>query len=280
MSFSVKTNNKLVAIVVPLSLQNQFSEAEIVSISHLLHYLKKYDKFFIAPPGSTISHPAFKKKYFDLKYFGSAEAHSKLLLSTIFYETFIEYEYILIYHLDALVFSDELSDWCRKGYDYIAAPWIKHEDAPYAGLPEFEGKTGNGGFSLRRVESFLKVLNSSKYFTDPDKYWRRFCKNKSAFKQFINLPRKYLMYLPQINNVKKEIKREGIIEDMFWSNRGSHYYPGFNIAPMNEALKFSFECVPRYCYEQNNYELPFGCHAWEKYDKEFWMPYLLTPKNK
>jgi hypothetical protein len=62
---------------------------------------------------------------------------------------------------------------------------------------------------------------------------------------------------------------------MFWANRGSHYYPGFKLAPIEVALKFGFECVPRYCYRLNNNELPFGCHAWEKYDKKFWEPFLL-----
>jgi hypothetical protein len=51
------------------------------------------------------------------------------------------------------------------------------------------------------------------------------------------------------------------------------------IAPLEVALRFAFEANPRICYEMNNYEIPFGCHAWEKYDKEFWLPYLLPNKT-
>lgn len=267
--------NKLVAVVVPLSRNHVFTEAEGISLHHLLHHLGRYDKFFLAPHGSDVSHEHVQNKYFHQKYFGSAEAHSKLLLSRTFYEAFIDYEYILIYHLDALVFSDSLEEWCQKGYDYVAAPWIKHKDAPYAGMPEFEGKIGNGGFSLRRIRSFLQVINSKRYYVDPDDYWRRFCANKSAFSRIVNLPRKHLVRAPFINNARTEIARRIKVEDMFWANRGPHYYEPFSLAPIDVALKFAFECVPRHCYALNNRELPFGCHAWERYDREFWEPFLL-----
>ncbi|GAB6194652.1 DUF5672 family protein [Desulfocastanea catecholica] len=266
---------KLVAIVIPLSNRTELTAAEQISLRHLLHHLGTYDKYFIAPHGLAISHPEVQNKYFDQKYFGSAEAHSKLLLSSLFYKAFKEYKYILIYHLDSLVFSDQLTEWCQQGYDYIAPPWIKHEDAPYAGMTKFEGKVGNGGFSLRRIESFIKVIDSNKYYIDPDKYWQQFCKNRSKLKQLVNLPRKYIKRISKFNNAKKEIDEKITIEDMFWANRGKYYYPEFKIAPIEIALKFAFECVPHYCYEQNGHQLPFGCHAWEKYEKSFWEPFLL-----
>jgi hypothetical protein len=269
---------KLVAVAVPVSKKPFFSPSEKISLHHLLSFLGRYDKFFVAPVGSSVSHPELQNKYFDNKFFGSAEAHSKLLLSSKFYKSFIDYEYILIYHLDALVFSDKLTEWCLKEYDYIAPPWIEHRDAPYFGMPEFEGKIGNGGFSLRRVKNFLKVINSNKYYIDPDEYWRNFCQNKSKFEQIINLPRKYIKQIPIFNNAKTEIIKKIKIEDMFWANRGQYYYPEFKIAPIKVALEFAFECVPRYCYRLNNNQLPFGCHAWEKYDKSFWDPYMLQEK--
>jgi hypothetical protein len=266
---------KMVAIAIPLSSNPDIKAAEQISLRHLLHYLGAYDKYFIVPQGSDFNYPAVKNKYFSPKYFGSAQAHSKLLLSDVFYKSFIEYEYILIYHLDALVFSDQLVEWCQRGYDYIAPPWIKHEKAPYAGMPKFEGKVGNGGFSLRKVDSFLKVINSNKIYIDPKKYWYEICRNKSIIKKILNLPRKYIKYIPYFNNARKEIEEKISIEDMFWANRGEYYYPGFRVAPVEVALKFAFECVPQYCYDQNDRQLPFGCHAWEKYEKSFWEPFLL-----
>jgi len=151
---------KLVAVAVPVSNRVSLTPDEQISLNHLLHFLGAYDKYFVAPEGLEIHHPDLENKYFGLEFFGSAKAHSQLLLSSTFYEAFSDYDYVLIYHLDALVFSDQLTEWCNKGYDYIAPPWIKHDDAPYAGKTNFEGKIGNGGYSLRKVESFLEVINS------------------------------------------------------------------------------------------------------------------------
>jgi len=206
-------------------------------------------------------------------------AHSQLLLSKGFYEAFSDYDYVLIYHLDALVFSDKLTSWCRKGYDYIAPPWIKHDDAPYSGKAEFEGKIGSGGFSLRKVDSFLKVLNSRTLHRDPEDLWTAFARNKSLIHRWLNFPRRYLYRLSKFNNIRIEISRKVKIEDSFWTNRARHYYPEFTLAPIEEALDFAFECVPRHCYEQNDFRLPFGCHAWHAYDREFWTGFLL-PESK
>jgi hypothetical protein len=65
-------------------------------------------------------------------------------------------------------------------------------------------------------------------------------------------------------------------EDYFWSFAATKYDTGFRIASVEEALRFSFEVVPRQCFEMNNRQLPFGCHGWAKYDLEFWKPYLLV----
>jgi hypothetical protein len=53
------------------------------------------------------------------------------------------------------------------------------------------------------------------------------------------------------------------------------YYPRFRLPAVDVALRFAFEASPRVYFALNNYELPFGCHAWERYDKAFWEPYLL-----
>ena len=43
-----------------------------------------------------------------------------------------------------------------------------------------------------------------------------------------------------------------------------------------EALNFSSEILPRYFYELNGNQLPFGCHGWECYVKVFREPCLLN----
>jgi hypothetical protein len=265
---------KKAAVVVPLSNRKEFTSEEQISLGHLSKFLWKYDKYFVVPRGLQIDPSGFDLKRFDDKFFGTLKAHTRLMLSPTFYEAFTEYEYILIYHLDSLVFSDQLLAWCELGFDYIGAPWIKDDGVPYVGPANLENEVGNGGFSLRRVKSFLKVLYSSKYSVAPAKFWEEF----RASPQLKEIPKEFLKsvlkYLKIFNNVRWEISKNRDYEDVFWNRRGSYYYPEFKIAPFEVAIRFAFECAPRLCFKKNNDTLPFGCHAWSKYDREFWEPYL------
>ncbi len=275
------SSKKLVAIAVPLSNRMAFTEDERISLRHLLHYLPGYDRYFIIQEGlAPLKDYGFKLMHFNRQYFGSVQAHRKLLFSKGFYDRFAEYEFILIHHLDALVFSDQLKYWCEKNYDYIAPPWIPHKDAPYAGMSEYEGKVGNGGFSLRRIEGFLGVLKSGRLWRDPAVRIRKVLKSPGhPLRKAISVLKALRNFLPVYNGVRQELDGYSAPEDHFWSNRAIHYNPEFLIAPPEQALKFAFECVPRYCYEKNQNSLPFGCHAWERYDREFWTPFLLSDNH-
>lgn len=267
--------SKLVAIVVALSNRPGLTPSEEISLKHLRHYLGKYDKYIVVPDTLDFRLPDFDAKPFSGRYFGSAEAHKQLLFSTEYYEAFADYEFILTYHLDALVFSDELEAWCECGYDFIGPPWVIHDDAPYVGNEEYEGRVGNGGFSLKRVDSFLKVLNSDRYAIDPEEYWNRYHAGSSLASRIYNFPNKLRMRSHRYNNAKWELARWERSEELFIANRAVHYYPEFKIAPFDAALRFGFECVPEYCYELNGNKLPFGCHAWGRYDRKFWEQYML-----
>ncbi|MCI9396480.1 MAG: hypothetical protein HFI55_06150 [Lachnospiraceae bacterium] len=48
----------------------------------------------------------------------------------------------------------------------------------------------------------------------------------------------------------------------------------FAVAPLETALAFSFEREVRTCFAANHKQLPFGCHAWERYDFQFWKSYM------
>jgi hypothetical protein len=270
-----KKASKLVAVVVPMSNRPELTSDEEISLRHLVHYLDKYDKYFVAPKGLQINFPGFDTKYFDKKFFGSVAAHNKLMLSDTFYKRFNDYRFILNYHLDSLVFSDQLTQWCEMDYDFVGPPWVKNQKAPYTDDPLYEGKVGNGGFSLRKIESFLKVIVSPTYAINPSEYWDQNYAQKPSHIKLVNYHIKIIKRLKFFNNARREISSYGKNEESFWANRAKHYYPQFRIPSVKVALGFAFECVPRYCFEKNNFCLPFGCHAWNKYDREFWEPYLL-----
>lgn len=270
--------SKQVAIVVPVTQREHLTAEEQVSLRHLLQYLAPYPKYFVAPESGGTEHPDFSVKRFSNKFFGSALAHSNLMLSREFYAAFSEYEYILDYHLDSLVFSDRLEQWCATGVDYIGAPWIKSEHSPWVDTP----RVGNGGFSLRKIRSFLNVFDSTVQSEIPRDYWAKYYGDLPLHQRALNLPKKYLKQLSCFNNVSWELKHrraamDGTMpgEELFWSDRAIHYYPGFKVASFDEGLSFAFEVEPRKCFEMNGFKLPFGCHAWARYDREFWEPYLL-----
>ena len=107
-----------------------------------------------------------KKVEFDPAYFESTATYSQLCIKYDFYNVFDEYEYMLIYQLDCYIFTDEIKQWCDKGYDYIGGPIIS-TDCGWDTVKESQkGKqwtpyVGNGGFSLRKISVFKEI-------TDPD----------------------------------------------------------------------------------------------------------------
>jgi hypothetical protein len=266
-----------VAIVVPLSTRPDLSESEKISLQHLEYYLGEYDHYFLAPKSLHRKHERFPVERFKDEYFGSTDAHTHFCLSKDLYRRFSDYNYILMYHLDSLVFNSNLSDWCKLNYDFIGAPWIKGPDLPW--LRE-EG-VGNGGFSLRKVKSFLNLLNSRVPWHNLDEEIKRKGDPK-AINRFYYVKKTSLNIIPGLNNIQRHIEKyikESRHDDRFLYFYAKKYYPGFTTAPVEVALRFAFEGNPKICYELNNREIPFGCHAWEKYDKEFWLPYLLPHKK-
>lgn len=62
-----------------------------------------------------------------------------------------------------------------------------------------------------------------------------------------------------------------IPEDVFWSFHRSEY---FKVPEIEVAIKFAMEEQIERSIKMNNYEMPFGCHAWYKFDLEALKPYL------
>ena len=185
---------KRVAVVVPMHNRDELTRDEQISFQHLIHYLKPYDKYLVVPESLNISLSGCSLKRFGTKYFGSVAANTQLLLSEHFYTSFSEYQYILIYHLDALVFSDQLLAWCDTDLDYIGPPWIHCPDSPWVK----ESRVGNGGLSLRKIGSFLKVFHSGVYWMDPEEYWQKQYAGMPAYLRLWNLPRKFSKRLSRL----------------------------------------------------------------------------------
>jgi Protein of unknown function (DUF5672) len=266
-------STSIVAVVIPYY-KNQLTADEIISFKHLEKFLGAYDKYLLCPKSLQVKKDGFKKVKFDDAYFLSVDTYSKLLLTKHFYQNFRDYKYILIYQLDCLVFSDDLSNWTEYDYDYVGAPLFKSKSDCYRGF----SRVGNGGLSLRNVNSFLNVLNSKRYLTEKVFYFKDILFTPLEDLYNISIIRRLIKRLKVFKNVNKGVRwysdHYTLNEDHFWMDRAKLFYPIFNIAPIDVALRFAFELHPRYCFKKNGYKLPFGCHAWAKWDRKFWERYL------
>lgn len=148
------------AIVIPIY-RNKLEHNELISLQQALKYFREYDIFFLAPEGLKLKNNyGIKYLFFEKEFFESVRSYSRLMLTKDFYSAFSEYEYLLIYQLDAFVFSDGIGRFIDYGYDYIGAPTLEGMYKPYR--EEKVLFTQNGGFSLRRVNAFIKWCEDNK----------------------------------------------------------------------------------------------------------------------
>lgn len=265
-----------VAVVVPVY-REELHPAEELSLRHLETFLGGRDRIFISPSGLRPPRSGYGILHFPAPYFRSIAGYSQLLLSPLFYRAFASYDYLLIYQLDALVFSDSVDRWCRAGYDYLGAPWLEDPADPAKGF----SRVGNGGFSLRRVEACLEVLEAKGPRDDEGTLgsWLRLLRTPLPDVAPQEMGKRLRIVRQATRGASWYARHYTLNEDHFWSDRARLFHPGFRIAPPSVAVDFSFERAPRYCFERNGNRLPFGCHAWERWDPAFWAPHLLTRRE-
>src|ERR1700744_1519211 len=121
---------KKAAVVIPVY-KTQLSAYEKVSLKQCKDILGDHPVIFAKPVSlnidGLISVTGFQSVSFDDHYFESVHGYNELMMAEEFYKSFSDYEYILIYQLDAFVFSDQLDYWCDQDYDYIGAPWLREK---------------------------------------------------------------------------------------------------------------------------------------------------------
>lgn len=263
-------------VILIISHKEVLEPKELISLQQCFKILEGYDIHFICPKGLNINgyklqlgfEPSFH--FIDPKWQRTYAQFNKLKISDLLYKKFHEYEYIMFYEPDAFVFKDELTYWCGLGYDYIGSPLLEGRENALATSDYTTG--GNGGFSLRKISSHLKILNSFKRIKKMKGYFRDY-KKMNWKGQLFHFPSQLFGYLfkNRYNNLLNDFADN---EDEFWGNYVPREFEWFNVAPIPEALKFSMEVQPQRMFEDNNKELPFGCHAWWKYNLEFWKPFI------
>lgn len=256
-------------IVIPIYRHVEGTERR--SLDQCMRILGKHEIVVIHPQSLYLKedlqpYPSIRCMALRNEWFDGVAGYNRMMLSTEFYNLFAAYDYMLIYQLDAYVFSDQLDYWTGHGYDYIGAPWILSDGflQQTFGMAvrwlrrtlhpikwgervhhcHFADKVGNGGFSLRRISKMIEMTRD---------------------------------YAPQIADLEFGVR--GAQEDVFFAIVAGRYAK-IKMPSRKKALGFSWESRPEWCLKQLKH-LPFGCHAWQT-DKyiDFWRPYILESETK
>lgn len=263
---------KEIVIAIPVYKKKPDSD-ETMSLMQCLKVLSRYNFVLVCPHDldtaeyDRIAGKELATERFDKGFFDGIRGYNSLMLSQQFYLRFKEYDYMLIYQLDAWVFSDQLEEWCKKGYDYVGAPWFgdwkTHEDG------EELTDCGNGGLSLRRISKFIEITNPNATAMTRGEICRRY------FKHFKTWGGGIERMLGFKNTIAWHMrKNRHLWEDAYFCRalKGLRYE--LKLPTAEEAALFSFERSSGYLFSITG-KLPFGCHAWRKYEYDtFWKKYI------
>lgn len=266
---------KLVTIIIPIY-KSILEVNELKSLNQCLKVLGDYPVIFVCPYSLDLSNyisifseqgrTAIFEKFND-KYFDGIEGYNQMMLSTNFYRRFEKFKFMLIYQLDAWVFRNEIEYWCQQSYDYVGAPWVIEMKVDGVKKLMFQN-AGNGGFSLRNVKAQIKVLYHFSYVIKPNELIKKYKEGIKGmgYKTRIKDLWKLFMHLTIKNNSFFLFNQNDYFyEDDFWVRCGNNF-KWYRVANVAESMKFSFENYPSFVFEQNNQEIPFGCHAWQKHE--------------
>lgn len=258
-----------VKVVVPLYRWPLPPEEER-ALRNNLEKLSAHPVAVVAPEGLDLStleneYPAVETIRVSDHWLGTRRGirgYNDMMLSGDFYRLFADCRYIFICHTDAWIFRDDLPYWLSKDYDVVAAPWISKPLSRIPPVkaflkawrsltghsrkrrPDLDGRVGNGGLSLRRVDSFIRACVDSS---------EEIARYKSADAEAFN-------------------------EDIFWATVPLHFrYP----AP-DEALRFAIDCKPGLALRRLRnlqIEIPMGAHGYTLPSRlDIWLPVISQTK--
>jgi hypothetical protein len=245
------TSSSSVTICVPVY-KDSLSEQEAKGLRYSLRFFDKDQVRFVAPVTLPTSFyesqfPGVDFLFFPETFFQSERTYSQLLLSLDFYRT-ITSKFLLILQTDALIFSNALGYWIDQDYDYIGAPWAGGIDFAFPALTpnlpaggSIRPSVGNGGLSLRKVSTMVDVLQK---FPVQAEIW----------------------------------KGVGNPEDVFLG-MALQILPDARLPNLYTAALFSIETLPSFYLSLINGSVPFGCHAYDKYELELWKSQAFWPKE-
>jgi hypothetical protein len=208
----------------------------------------------------------------------SRDAYNRLMISPVLFHALKGYSHVLIHEPDALVLDDQLDHWCARPYDYIGAPWFTlYRDAFVGSHPI---GVGNFGLSLLRLSSVMRVLEMDLRWLSRRETFTRIARALTLLgtgrpEESVSVLRRVALGLGKHGTLSRAYLSYRDNCDRFWGVTVPALDRKFRVAPIAEALRFSWEVCPRSCSELADVEQPFGFHAWTVYDFHFLQKFLI-----
>ena len=189
----------------------------------------------------------------------SISAYNKLMISPFIFNALDRYTHILIHEPDAIVLKNELLFWCEQNFDYIGAPWFNSDKKDDFNLKA----TGNFGLSLIKVSTANNLfLRNPRWYT----YSMIFRDLMRGLRGHHTSLQKAWFAAGKSGKVANAADLYSDHCDIFWSYLIPKIDSNFHFAPPDKAIRFSWETHPDKCQKICENQLPFGIHAWAKYD--------------
>ena len=241
-------------VVIPVHKTN-LNRNEFFALNQIGKVLGSYELSLLCPESLDVQSyleviPQLAVTRMNDGHFENVLAYNRLRKNVALYKKFAGFSHILFYELDAFVFRDELEFWCQQKVDYIGAPWVYRTNQEGCLLSK---GVGNSGFSLVHIDHTVRALE----------------KLKLSSGRTTAAQRASLMKL----DVDHPLVQTEMNVDIFFSFLAESD-PDFKKADFEQGLAFSFELCPADLFEYRQKELPFGCHAWSRYDRDFWIPMM------
>ena len=257
-----------VTVIVPTHLPEPDAMGK-VSLAQTLSVLHRHVITFVVPVGLDVRwyedfcRGKAEVRFERFEWHGFFE-YSRLMLNPAFYRRFLDYDYVLICHLDAFVFKDELLEWCERGYDYIGSviyrlgwkdgvPLSRRKAMVNAGLRKLlrtrrTEYLANGGFALKKVRTFFRLTK--------------------RFKPWLDL-----------YATVARLRGRGIWEDMLVNRHFPRLSRRFSLPPRAVAERFGaefvdFDPVDLPFSARSPDTLPFGVHGWPQFQPDYWRPVI------
>jgi hypothetical protein len=205
------------------------------------------------------------------QWMASIKAYNQMMISPLVFNALAGFTHMILHEPDAIVLRDEIDYWCSQPFDYIGAPWFQGWKDPTPDAPTIG--VGNSGFSFYRLATSRRVTVS----------WRRWYPYSSVAKDLIqglsgdrDRLRRGLIGLGSGGLLRGAHKLFDEHCDIFWSFIVPKLDTTFRIPPADIAVQFAWEVLPSRCMKMCRGRLPFGIHAWARYDYEFLRPHFLS----